>query len=177
MDKDPQLRRVIFDVPKEHLAELMANLGDFAMERDIDVSFGDPDSRTTEPQLTVEQQAYNPELVTWIKDPESDEDVAVITCDNLRDFAIVRNGNPMSGSTLYTALRAGPWMERKARRPSWKEIATSDEDGQLVIRADQAKHLLAALRTPNMRFNNLGKGLTEFFGEFCEALYNVQTSE
>jgi hypothetical protein len=176
MDTDPQLRRVTFDLPKEKVPELMAYLGNFATEQDMDIRFSDSDPDVAEPAVTVEQPEYNPALVTWIKDPVSlsDEDIAVITRAHLQDFALERDGHTMAGSKLYNALRAGPnWESRSSYRTTWNSMITYDEDEEFVIRADQAKDLLAALdpKRRELRFRGIREGLVGFFAAFCDELH------
>jgi hypothetical protein len=171
------LRRVIFELPNEHVPELMAVLGDFALEHNVGINFEENESSHATPSLTLEAQPqhalYNSKLVTWVIDPETKVKEAIITLANLQAFAIEKNGHSMSGTRLYNSLAKGPqWESKRGGEGKFDSVATVDEDGNFAIRADQAHQLLAYLDKPAlMTFHRLRGGLQDFYTEFCDDLF------
>lgn len=168
-DVDPRLRRVVFELPNEHVPELLGVLGDFALHHNIGITLEDAAPETTEASLTAER--YNPNLITQIKDKGSGEDIKVVSCANLQYFATERDGHPMAGTRLYNAVMRGPaWMSKELDKNEYKSMITGDADGQLMLRADKVYQLLAAIQTGTMVFNGLRQRTAGFLSDFYNEL-------
>lgn len=164
-DMDQKLRRVVFELPNEHVPELMAALGDFALEHNISIAFEEADPEHTEASLVTDR--YNPELVTQITDKESGVDVAAIALENLQKFAIERDGHPMAGTRFYNAVKRGPaWVSNKLDEGEYESVVVHDADDVLMLRADKARQLLVALQTGTMMFDGLRHRTIGFFSDF-----------
>lgn len=169
-EQDVSLRRVIFELPNEHVPELMSTLSDFVLEHNISLALDDADPSATEPSLVEEKPLYNPDMVSWIKDPESDEEIAVIYRENLQAFATERDGHPMAGTRFYNAILRGPYWVSKENGPPWAGMMVADADNVRAIRADRARQLEKGLQARTLIFQGVRKGTIGFFSDFCEKM-------
>ncbi len=82
IENGENLRRVTFDLPSQHVGELMGILGDFAAHVNLSVTFVDSDATVPGIASEADRPAFNPELVRSFS--VEDERFDVITWKNLK---------------------------------------------------------------------------------------------
>lgn len=168
MEGSVPLRRVTFELPNENVPDLLAALGDFALRHDISLSVGAATAENTEPSLSAEQ--YNPKFITHIKDPDSGEQIAVVSRENLQSFAVARDGHPTTGTRIYNAmiLRGSCHLSPELSEDTYTSMIVESE-GNKFLRADKVYRLLSELRNGNIMFSGISdvsvRDLGDFYGE------------
>lgn len=127
---------------------------------------------------------YNPELVTYYDNPNTDEHLALVTRDKMEHF--------LAGSDLSTTqdkifienldnnLRRGIGANRKHGYSDTSSFYSFDidEQGKYVVRglrADKIRELAEGLSTGNLRFNGVGEKGVIYLGHLADALQIRET--
>lgn len=173
---DHELRKVTFELPKDGVPALLTLLGDFALENDISLHFSEGSEEIERPGIKIEERAYNPSLVTWVKNQRTRERAAIVTKKNMCDFAHTLHQSPMLGARTANAI----FGDNIERCPELTDYCYIDEYGRATgIRADRAHALLyklergldPAARRGGMLLRNMGARTIRFYARVCEELY------
>lgn len=168
MAATPEFRRVTFDLHGRDLPDFMAVLGDFVADHNITIEFSEAPG-ATEPSLTLETSPpYNPDLVLWMTDEKSGQEVAVITQSHLRAFARDTQGTTLSGERLANGLFRKSSIKSRGLRPYL--FMSPDGTTAVGLRADQARTVLELLRNEAICLPNVGKKSVDFLSDYCAQL-------
>jgi len=158
-ERDPQLRRVIVEVKPEQLPELLSVLGDFAINNDVAlIEIGESDTTSSETSIKLDEIKYNPKLTTLIANEKTNQKIAVITSENIKDYAFEQIGSTYLGTRLSTAIyRMGNYMlnDSQYRSPQWEPYLYEN----FGLRADKTLELVTKLKNGSIAVlpPNLGK--------------------
>ncbi|HUD10675.1 MAG TPA: hypothetical protein VMR28_03325 [Candidatus Saccharimonadales bacterium] len=173
-DLDPGYRRVIVEVHRDILHELMERLGEFATQYDISVGIADSLPKTSEPSIAVEatdEPNYNPDLMIWTTEPESGTKVAVITRSQFEGFAMENDHAVGVGGRTYKSIL-------RSRTSGWRG---GDSTGEYVhedgLLASQLPELVKRLTTGNLHIDNVGRHGISLLGEYSIALFQDGPAE
>jgi hypothetical protein len=122
---------------------------------------------------------YNPNLVTMIPLEDGQPEIAVITVTNITYFN-GENGESVPASSLLGGLKGA---QRLLAGGATDLVTTpaSDrycyEDGETTgLLADQAHHLLDALKDGTFRIKGVGKKGVQAYERFCDALQDGEVA-
>ena len=122
----PGLARISWELPETDLNETIALLGSVGLGQGVNIEYGS--------DLSGElNKRYSPDLVMVVKDPNTAEDISIVTVDHLKKFA-EPNDFPMS-----VATRLGGALIRKYRR-EFKSNSRVAEDLSHYVFIDNYDH-------------------------------------
>jgi hypothetical protein len=176
-NRDPDIARVIIDVQREQLPQLLTVLGSFVLEHDIRINFGDVDIRAySQPESAEESPAYDPELVTFTSAGSGESDIPVITQGNLATYA-QRHGKPHNQATvIMTSVEiAAKWDP--ALRDLLYGLGIGEHYTLAGIHAERLAELTALIAADSRPFRSLGPKAIEFLRGFGAELVADETRE
>ena len=168
----PGLARISWELPETDLNETIALLGSVGLGQGVNIEYGS--------DLSGElNKRYSPDLVMVVKDPNTAEDISIVTVDHLKKFA-EPNDFPMS-----VATRLGGALIRKYRREFKSNSRVAEDlshyvfidnyDHRAGIIADKMGELHDRLVSSHLYINGLGRKSFKFLESYNDALMNSLT--
>lgn len=116
-DRDIELKRLTLDVEPQHVSVLLQNIGSTATEHGIDLDSLNVSSLThrssqTPPQIKSGGEAQEPpalsstECFRWVFDTEAEQDIPVVTSNELRNFGNAKGLAPHQITRVGNAVLA-----------------------------------------------------------------------
>ena len=174
MDTDPSLARIIFDLPRRDVPDLLAHLGGFALEHDIVIDVSDASATVDQPSLSLEKPAYNTKLVRFVQVEGEEELVPVVTRNLLDEFAIARGLKGIGKRLIYQLNDA------VHEDPALKKMLTGHDGtlGYIVagIRVDHIRELQHLWEDGNLRTRKVGPKSIAVLKDYCSELFPEDTT-
>lgn len=170
-DLGPEFKRVVIDVRPPILPDLMATLGDFAIQHDISVDIGNSPDEVYQPKISLDEDPqYNPDLVTWLLDAESGSKIAVVTQNNMEASVIAHKYKPGFSTRTYMALTRSYYPTGWAGGGSTEGYVYVGQTRIEGLLASRLPELVDNLSSGVLKVNNIGARSIQFLDEYAQAL-------
>lgn len=178
MEDKVLLSQLRVDVPSEHTARVIELLGMFATEEGIELTVQEIAPET--PQFETKVPRHD--LIEWITDEETQEQVAIVTKEKLIDFnvsAMGSNGTPAirAFNTLIHSRQDAVAIARGVDfTPFFTYGITQAKIPTCGIRADMMPAFMAYLRGASRFVSNFGSASADLFAQFYAQFYVPEES-
>ena len=153
------IRRVVYEVPNDHVEELIAHMGSFATQHEFTI------------RLMPEAPRFNPALVATVFEPQSAEPIQIVTHNLLRKFSAEIYGSTSLGERTANSIMS---LDRRRRSQEYIRpylfIPKGETTSAVGIRADRLHALTIVMQDTKHRPVSLGILSLELLGKYCERL-------
>ncbi len=170
MDRDPSMARVVFDVPRHYLPDLLAYLGLFAVDHDLAISVNDAPDNVSEAGITVEELRYDSTLVSTVVDDDGQEVVIAAR----KDLAgVAKSQNLFSGNAqrILTGLRDASYT-RQWLTPMLCFRTMGRRREVVGIKVGYVNYLEELISTGQLVLPNAAGGSTKLLTAYCDKLFS-----
>lgn len=141
----------------------MNALGAFVAAQNLDINISDAMRGVISPSLSVEATRFNPEMVTWLTNPETQERTAIITRENIAQFAEINNKPKGMGERIINAL--GRHRRIKER---YMALVGNIPTG---LKAESLQELVQVIKDPNFPVTNFGQASINLLEAYSAELF------
>jgi hypothetical protein len=175
MDTDPSLARVVFDLPRRDVPLLLAHLGSYALEHNLDIRISNAPAEASLPSLYVESPNYNPDFVVLLPASEGEGMTPVVTKQLLENFLRAR-GNVGLAERLIGRLGFAASSNKGLREMLYSK-AEGSQFSAIGIRVDRIQELYYLLDTGDLDVDAIGRKSIDTLGEYCKVLFPEDTTQ
>lgn len=174
MEQDLPLARVVFDLPRRNVPDLMAVIGGFALDHDIAVDLSNAPLDTLTPSISEDEaNKFNHDMVTFFPGEDNKGDIAVVTKKDLDRFSRVTVEAFGSAERLINHIGRHAYLSPNLI--DWLYGTHRDygfsADG---IKVEHIRDLQQAFESGGLEVPNVGKKSIGLLTAFCKELFSEE---